>query len=73
MITAIKPVFDRKAKQYGVEVRRDADLLMAHHGYYVTDSLAATLGLITAGKCKWFNGLAPAKQAAVREWLMMNV
>jgi hypothetical protein len=75
MVTAIKPVYDRKAKAYTVDVKEGDYMftMLAQQGYYVTDNVAATLGRITAGRCAWYSGLKPEQREAVLAWLMDNV
>ncbi len=74
-LTAIKPVFNRKTKQYEIESHKgEGELIsLVDRGFYVTDDLPRTLGFLTAGKLAWWNGLPAAKQEAVKAWLMVNV
>lgn len=76
MFHGIKPVYNRSTKSYTVEYTKgqpgDA-IAMMNSGFYVCDNLAATLGLITAGKSTWYAGLKTGQQQAVKDWLMANV
>lgn len=76
VLHAIKAVYDRKTKTYGVqyETGEGGDAIaFINSGFYVTDSLPATLGRLVAGCLEWWNGMPAAKQEAIKEWLIANV
>ncbi len=49
MYTAVKPVYDRSAKSFRVEVVYGADLILVHAGYLVYDEPAGTLRRVREG------------------------
>lgn len=67
MITAIKPVFDRKTQTFSVDVRRDANVLLAHEGWLVFDNPVTVKASIEAGHM--ISHWTPRKRAAVLAWL----
>jgi len=48
--TAVKPVYDRKAKSYKAEVVEGADLHLVHFGYMVYDFAGPALEAVRAGR-----------------------
>ena len=77
LLFIIKPVYDRSKKVYTVkaEITEPSNVSAAvNSGFYATDSgWASVLGRIVAKRCAWYDGLKPAAQKAVYEWLLENV
>lgn len=67
MITAIKPVYDRRTRRFDIEVVRDANVLLAHTGFLVFDDPVRALANVVAGRLipRW----SVTKRQAVINWL----
>lgn len=67
MITAIKPVFDRTTQTFSPDVRENADVLLAHCGFFVFDDPAKALEALRAGQ--WLTHWTPRKRQCVIDCL----
>ena len=70
MILAIKPVFDRKTQTFTPDVRENANVLLAHEGFFVFENPADALRMVNEGKC--LSHWTPRKRKCVTDWLEAN-
>lgn len=70
-VVAVKPVFDRPTQTFSLEVIRDADVLLAHNGYFVYNDPEKALAGLKSGVFvpKW----TERKRAAVVEFLQEEI
>lgn len=70
-VTAVKPIYNRKTKTYDVDVRRDANVLLAHEGFLVFQDAAYALAGVQSGSL--IGSWEPKKRAAVKVFLTREV
>lgn len=69
--TAVKPVYNRKTKKYDIEVVENADVLLAHNGYFVFDDLRQARNAVIVKSL--LGNWKPAKRDAVLAWLTARI
>jgi hypothetical protein len=67
MITALKPVYDFKTKTFNIEVRRNADPILVHAGYFVYDDAKRVLERMVEGQ--FLNNWKANKRQSIIDWL----
>lgn len=75
MITliALKPVYNRKTKNWEVEERTNADPSLVHEGWIVFDSYFTALGMIVADRLMPKSQYTKDKRAAVVDHILVQL